>query len=263
MSTPDAARRFGVITLFPEMFDSLARWGVTGRAHEQGLWALSLTNPREVADDRHGTVDDRPYGGGPGMLMKVEPLHDAIQAARQKSATNCPVVYLSPQGKRLTQADLDRLAEHQELILVAGRYEGIDERLVESVIDEEISIGDFVVSGGELPAMMLIDGITRLLPDALGDRESAEQESFVDGLLDYPQYTRPEDVAGLRVPEVLLSGNHEKIARWRKQQALGRTRERRPDLLVQRELSEEERLLLDEYESIQRNGNATDRDLES
>ena len=197
------------------------------------------------------------------MLMKVEPLHDAIQAARQKSATNCPVVYLSPQGKRLTQADLDRLAEHQELILVAGRYEGIDERLVESVIDEEISIGDFVVSGGELPAMMLIDGITRLLPDALGDRESAEQESFVDGLLDYPQYTRPEDVAGLRVPEVLLSGNHEKIARWRKQQALGRTRERRPDLLVHRELSEEERLLLDEYESSQRNGNATDRDLES
>ena len=253
----------GIVSLFPEMFEALTHYGITRRAIERGILEFDTWNPRDFALDRHKTVDDKPYGGGPGMLMKVEPLHDAIQAARQKSATNCPVVYLSPQGKRLTQADLDRLAEHQELILVAGRYEGIDERLVESVIDEEISIGDFVVSGGELPAMMLIDGITRLLPDALGDRESAEQESFVDGLLDYPQYTRPEDVAGLRVPEVLLSGNHEKIARWRKQQALGRTRERRPDLLVQRELSEEERLLLDEYESIQRNGNATDRDLES
>ncbi len=253
----------GIVSLFPEMFEALTHYGITRRAIERGILEVDTWNPRDFALDRHKTVDDKPYGGGPGMLMKVEPLHDAIQAARQKSATNCPVVYLSPQGKRLTQADLDRLAEHQELILVAGRYEGIDERLVESVIDEEISIGDFVVSGGELPAMMLIDGITRLLPDALGDRESAEQESFVDGLLDDPQYTRPEDVAGLRVPEVLLSGNHEKIARWRKQQALGRTRERRPDLLVQRELSEEERLLLDEYESIQRNGNATDRDLES
>ena len=253
----------GIVSLFPEMFEALTHYGITRRAIERGILEVDTWNPRDFALDRHKTVDDKPYGGGPGMLMKVEPLHDAIQVARQKSATNCPVVYLSPQGKRLTQADLDRLAEHQELILVAGRYEGIDERLVESVIDEEISIGDFVVSGGELPAMMLIDGITRLLPDALGDRESAEQESFVDGLLDYPQYTRPEDVAGLRVPEVLLSGNHEKIARWRKQQALGRTRERRPDLLVQRELSEEERLLLDEYESIQRNGNATDRDLES
>ena len=253
----------GIVSLFPEMFEALTHYGITRRAIERGILEVDTWNPRDFALDRHKTVDDKPYGGGPGMLMKVEPLHDAIQAARQKSATNCPVVYLSPQGKRLTQADLDRLAEHQELILVAGRYEGIDERLVESVIDEEISIGDFVVSGGELPAMMLIDGITRLLPDALGDRESAEQESFVDGLRDYPQYTRPEDVAGLRVPEVLLSGNHEKIARWRKQQALGRTRERRPDLLVQRELSEEERLLLDEYESIQRNGNATDRDLES
>lgn len=253
----------GIVSLFPEMFEALTHYGITRRAIERGILEVDTWNPRDFALDRHKTVDDKPYGGGPGMLMKVEPLHDAIQAARQKSATNCPVVYLSPQGKRLTQADLDRLAEHQELILVAGRYEGIDERLVESVIDEEISIGDFVVSGGELPAMMLIDGITRLLPDALGDRESAEQESFVDGLLDYPQYTRPEDVAGLRVPEVLLSGNHEKIARWRKQQALGRTRERRPDLLVQRELSEEERLLLDEYESMQRTGNATDRDLES
>ena len=253
----------GIVSLFPEMFEALTHYGITRRAIERGILEVDTWNPRDFALDRHKTVDDKPYGGGPGMLMKVEPLHDAIQAARQKSATNCPVVYLSPQGKRLTQADLDRLAEHQELILVAGRYEGIDERLVESVIDEEISIGDFVVSGGELPAMMLIDGITRLLPDALGDRESAEQESFVDGLLDYPQYTRPEDVAGLRVPEVLLSGNHEKIARWRKQQALGRTRERRPDLLVHRELSEEERLLLDEYESIQRSGNATERDLES
>ena len=243
----------GIVSLFPEMFQALTHYGITRRAIEKGILEVETWNPRDFALDRHKTVDDKPYGGGPGMLMKVEPLNDAIQAARQKSATTCPVVYLSPQGRRMTQADFNRLAELPELILVAGRYEGLDERLIESVIDEEISIGDFVVSGGELPAMVLIDGITRLLPDAVGDRESVEQESFIDGLLDYPQYTKPEVVAGQAVPEVLLSGDHGGIARWRKQQALGRTLERRPDVLAQRELSDEEQNLLDEYRSHQPN----------
>ena len=243
----------GIVSLFPEIFQALTHYGITRRAIEKGILEVETWNPRDFALDRHKTVDDKPYGGGPGMLMKVEPLNDAIQAARQKSATTCPVVYLSPQGRRMTQADFNRLAELPELILVAGRYEGVDERLIESVIDEEISIGDFVVSGGELPAMVLIDGITRLLPDAVGDRESVEQESFIDGLLDYPQYTKPEVVAGQAVPEVLLSGDHGGIARWRKQQALGRTLERRPDVLAQRELSDEEQNLLDEYRSHQPN----------
>ena len=243
----------GIVSLFPEMFQASTHYGITRRAIEKGILEVETWNPRDFALDRHKTVDDKPYGGGPGMLMKVEPLNDAIQAARQKSATTCPVVYLSPQGRRMTQADFNWLAELPELILVAGRYEGVDERLIESVIDEEISIGDFVVSGGELPAMVLIDGITRLLPDAVGDRESVEQESFIDGLLDYPQYTKPEVVAGQAVPEVLLSGDHERIARWRKQQALGRTLERRPDVLAQRELSDEEQNLLDEYRSHQPN----------
>ena len=243
----------GIVSLFPEMFQALTHYGITRRAIEKGILKVEIWNPRDFALDRHKTVDDKPYGGGPGMLMKVEPLNDAIQAAIHKSVTTCPVVYLSPQGRRMTQADFNRLAELPELILVAGRYEGVDERLIESVIDEEISIGDFVVSGGELPAMVLIDGITRLLPDAVGDRESVEQESFIDGLLDYPQYTKPEVVAGQAVPEVLLSGDHERIARWRKQQALGRTLERRPDVLAQHELSDEEQNLLDEYRSHQPN----------
>ena len=243
----------GIVSLFPEMFQALTHYGITRRAIEKGILEVETWNPRDFALDRHKTVDDKPYGGGPGMLMKVGPLNDAIQAARQKSAMTCPVVYLSPQGRRMTQANFNRLAELPELILVAGRYEGVDERLIESVIDEEISIGDFVVSGGELPAMVLIDGITRLLPDAVGDRESVEQESFIDGLLDYPQYTKPKVVAGQAVPEVLLSGDHERIARWRKQQALGRTLERRPDVLAQRELSDEEQNLLDEYRSHQPN----------
>ena len=245
--------RIGIVSLFPEMFQALTHYGITRRAIEKGILEVETWNPRDFALDRHKTVDDKPYGGGPGMLMKVGPLNDAIQAARQKSATTCPVVYLSPQGRRMTQADFNRLAELPELILVAGRYEGVDERLIESVIDEEISIGDFVVSGGELPAMVLIDGITRLLPDAVGDRESVEQESFIDGLLDYPQYTKPKVFAGQAVPEVLLSGDHERIARWRKQQALGRTLERRPDVLAQHELSDEEQNLLDEYRRHQPN----------
>lgn len=243
----------GIVSLFPEMFEAVTEFGITRRAVEKGILAVETWNPRDFALDRHKTVDDKPYGGGPGMLMKVQPLKDAIDAARQKADKACPVIYLSPQGKQLSQADLNRLAELPEVILVAGRYEGVDERLLESVVDEEISIGDFVVSGGELPAMVLIDGITRLLPDAVGDRESVEQDSFSDGLLDYPQYTRPDEVEGLKVPDVLMSGDHERIARWRRQQALGRTFDRRPDLLELLELSEEEQQLLDDYRSSHSN----------
>jgi len=241
----------GIVSLFPEMFQALTHYGITRRAIHKRILEVETWNPRDFALDGRKTVDDKPYGGGPGMLMKVEPLNDAIQAARRKSSSECLVVYLSPQGRRMMQDDFVRLAELPELILVAGRYEGVDERLIQSVIDEEISIGDFVVSGGELPAMVLIDGITRLLPNVLGDEESVERESFVDGLLDYPQYTRPQMVAGQAVPEVLLSGDHQLIARWRKQQALGRTFQRRPDLLVERALSEEEESLLEEYKSHQ------------
>ena len=237
----------GIVSLFPEMFQALTNYGITRRAIEKGFLEIGIWNPRDFALDKHKTVDDKPYGGGPGMLMKVEPLNDAIQAARQNSVKGSRVIYLSPQGRRLGQSDFVKLAELPELILVAGRYEGVDERLVQTVVDEEVSVGDFVVSGGELPAMLLIDGITRLLPGAVGDRESVERESFVDGLLDYPQYTRPTVVAGEAVPEVLLSGNHSAISRWRKKQALVRTFQRRPDLLVERELSDEEQSLLDEY----------------
>lgn len=238
----------GVISLFPEMLDAISGSGITRRAIEAELLSLQAWNPRDFATDRHRTVDDKPYGGGPGMLMKVAPLKAAIEAAKAASETNRPrVVYLSPQGEPLNQAKLAEYAEQSELILVAGRYEGVDERLLESVIDEEVSIGDYVLSGGELPAMVLIDGITRLLPGAVGDRDSVEQDSFSEGLLDFPQYTRPEMVEGLEVPEVLMSGDHEKIARWRRMQALGRTFERRPDLLSDRVLTDEEQQLLNEY----------------
>ena len=237
----------GIVSLFPEMFAAVTGFGITRRAVETGLLELECWNPRDFATDRHRTVDDKPYGGGPGMLMKVQPLRDAVSAARKKAGEDCPVIYLSPQGKKLEQADLERLARLPGLILVAGRYEGIDERLTASIIDEEYSIGDFVVSGGELPAMVLIDGMTRLLPGAVGDSGSVEQDSFSEGLLDYPQYTRPEEIDGLAVPEVLISGDHQKIARWRKKQALGRTYERRPDLIEARSLEAEERELLNEY----------------
>lgn len=237
----------GVISLFPEMFEAIEGSGITRRAIEGDLLKLRTWNPRDFATDKHRTVDDKPYGGGPGMLMKVEPLKAAIDAAKTEAGENVKVIYLSPQGTPLTQAKLEEYAGSKELILVAGRYEGIDERLMKSVIDEEVSIGDYVLSGGELPAMVLIDGITRLLPGAVGDRESVEQDSFSDGLLDFPQYTRPETVDGLEVPEVLMSGDHEKIARWRKMQALGRTFERRPDLIDQQLLTDEEKQLLNEY----------------
>ena len=237
----------GVVSLFPEMFKAVTDYGISRRAVENGLLTLEVWNPREFTEDKHRTVDDKPYGGGPGMLMKVQPLKDAINAAKSKAQAQCPVIYLSPQGKPLEQADLAKLAMLPEVILVAGRYEGIDERLIESGIDMEVSIGDFVASGGELPAMLLIDGVTRLLPGAVGDADSVEQDSFSNGLLDYPQYTRPETEDGLTVPEVLMSGDHGQIARWRKMQSLGRTYMKRPDLITARTLTEEEKQLLDEY----------------
>jgi tRNA (guanine37-N1)-methyltransferase len=242
----------GVVSLFPDMFRALAEHGITRRAIESGRLELALWNPRDFTPDKHRTVDDKPYGGGPGMLMKVEPLVQAIEAARsaapaRSTGAACKVIYLSPQGQRLDQAGLARLAEHQCLILVAGRYEGIDERVIEAQVDEEYSIGDYVLSGGELPAMVLIDGITRLIPGAVGDPESVVMDSFQAGLLDYPQYTRPEEVDGVQVPPVLLGGNHQEIQRWRLKQALGRTYVRRPDLLQGRELDKTEQQLLDEY----------------
>lgn len=247
----------GIVSLFPEMFAAVAEHGITRRAVESGKLALQLWNPRDFASDKHRTTDDKPYGGGPGMLMKVAPLKAAIEAARAaaqdqavtqgKPAGRCQVIYLSPQGQRVDQQVLAQLASQAQLILVAGRYEGIDERLIGAQIDAEYSIGDYVLSGGELPAMVLIDGITRLLPGAVGDPQSIVCDSFQAGLLDYPQYTRPETVAGETVPEVLLSGNHQAIERWRSKQALGRTFERRPDMLAQRTLSPQEQQLLDEY----------------
>lgn len=238
--------RIDVVTLFPELVQTLTEHGIPRRAAERGLLRLETWNPRDYTRDRHRTVDDRPYGGGPGMVMRVEPLQAAIQAARQADVA-APVIYLSPQGRRLDQAGVRELARRPRLILVAGRYEGIDERLIEAEVDEEWSIGDYVLSGGELAAMVLADAVTRLLPGALGDADSAGQDSFMEGLLDYPHYTRPEEVAGRRVPEVLLGGNHAEIERWRRQQALGRTRERRPDLLELLELDEEQQALLVEY----------------
>ncbi len=239
--------RIEVVTLFPAMLDALRVGGVTARALERGLLHLGTWNPRDFATDRHRTVDDRPYGGGPGMVMRVEPLRSAIRAARRAAGAEARVLYLSPQGRRLDQAGLRELAARPALVLVAGRYEGIDERLVETEIDEEWSIGDYVLSGGELAAMVMVDGIARLLPGALGHEGSAAADSFSEGLLDCPHYTRPEVVDGRAVPPVLLGGDHRAIARWRRKQALGRTWERRPDLLAGRELSEEDRRLLDEY----------------
>lgn len=244
--------QIGVVTLFPEMFDAVMDYGITSRAVDQGLLQLNCWNPRDYTSDRHHTVDDRPYGGGPGMVMKPEPLHDAIVAARA-TLPQAKVIYLSPQGRKLDQRGVEELAAREQLILVAGRYEGIDERLIESEIDEEWSIGDYVLSGGELAAMVLVDAVTRLLPGALGDAQSAEQDSFADGLLDCPHYTRPEEYAGRRVPEILLGGNHAVIRRWRLKQALGRTWLRRPELLQGRVLDKEQQRLLDEF--IREQGN--------
>lgn len=238
--------RFDVITLFPEAFQALDRQGVVARALARGIASLHLWNPRDYTHDLHRTVDDRPYGGGPGMVMKVEPLAAAIAAARD-AAPASRVAYLSPQGRPLDQAAMGEIAVGPGWILVAGRYEGVDERLLERQVDEEWSIGDYVLSGGELPAMVVMDAVIRLLPGALGHQDSAREDSYMDGLLDYPHYTRPEAVWDMAVPAVLLSGDHAAIARWRLQQALGRTWLRRPDLLRRRGLSEEERYLLDEF----------------
>lgn len=237
----------GVISIFPEMFRAISGYGITSRAVKQELIQLQCFNPRSNTEDRHQTVDDRPFGGGPGMVMKIKPLEGALGDARQAAGGPVKVIYLSPQGRKLTQAAVKELANEERLILIAGRYEGIDERFIEEHVDEEWSVGDYVLSGGELPAMVLIDAVTRLLPGALGHVDSAEEDSFTDGLLDCPHYTRPEVYADKRVPEVLLSGNHEHIRRWRLQQSLGRTWERRADLLDCRSLSGEEKKLLEEY----------------
>ncbi len=246
--------RFDLITLFPGMFDAVTGYGITGRAARSGLLQLETWNPRDYTRDRHRTVDHRPYGGGPGMVMLLEPLRAAIRAARAGAAAPARVVHLSPQGRVLDQALLGELAQRERVILLSGRYEGIDERLIQSEVDEELSIGDYVLSGGELAAMVVIDGVTRLLPGALGHGESAWQDSFAEGLLDCPHYTRPEQIDGRRVPQVLLSGDHRAIARWREKQALGRTWQRRPDLLERLDLSERQRALLEEYILEQRTG---------
>jgi len=246
----------GVISLFPEMFDAITEYGVTGRAIRNGLIEFQKWNPRDFTHDRHRTVDDRPYGGGPGMLMMVQPLRDAIQAAKlaaeqdgDSSKGKAKVIYLSPQGRKLDQAGVRELAQHDRLIFIAGRYEGIDERLIESDIDEEWSVGDYVLSGGELPAMNVIDAVARFVPGVLGHNQSAEQDSFSDGLLDCPHYTRPEVLAdgteqGKSVPKVLLSGNHEHIRQWRQFKSLERTWTRRPELLTDLALTAEQEKML-------------------
>ncbi len=238
--------RFDVVTLFPALVEQVVGYGVVGRAAEAGLVDLACWNPRDFTRDRHRTVDDRPYGGGPGMIMMVEPLKAAIDTAREASP-DAPVIYLSPQGRPLTQRLLAQQAEQGAAIFLCGRYEGIDERLIDTEVDEEWSLGDYVISGGELAAMVCIDAMTRLLPGALGHDESAARDSFSDGLLDCPHYTRPEDFDGLRVPRVLLDGNHREIDAWREQQALGRTWQRRPELLERRELDARQQALLDEF----------------
>jgi tRNA (guanine37-N1)-methyltransferase len=242
----------GIVSLFPEMVLAAAKTGVVGRAIDNGVLQLEVFNPRDFASDKHRTVDDRPYGGGPGMVMLVEPLLAAIDAARQAAVVatgsgSAPrVVYLSPQGPRLTQTRVGQLALREAMILIAGRYEGIDDRVAQLGVDEELSIGDYVLSGGELPALVVLDAVCRLMPGTLGNSASAIEESHLDGLLDYPQYTRPESARGLETPAVLMSGDHQAIQRWRRKSALQRTWERRPDLLTARVLSGEDRQLLEE-----------------
>lgn len=243
--------KLALITLFPEMIEALCRYGVVGRAFEQGLAHIALYNPRRYSEDKHGRVDDRPYGGGPGMVGSVQPWRAAINAAKreiQKQDKPARCIYLSPQGQLLTQQRLQALAREHALVLVSGRYEGLDERILMQDIDEEVSIGDYVLSGGELPAMVMIDALVRLLPGALGDQDSAANDSFSHGLLDSPHYTRPEEIEGKAVPEVLLSGDHAAIKRWRLQQMLGQTWLKRPELLQKREMSDEEHALLQEFQ---------------
>lgn len=243
--------RFDVISLLPEMFDAISKYGITSRALQRKIYSLHMINPREFTADNHKTVDDRPYGGGPGMVMLAEPLAEAIKVAKKLNA-NASVIHLSPRGTKLTHEKVMELSKAKGLILLASRYEGVDERLLDALVDEEISIGDYVLSGGELPAMALIDAVVRQLPGALGDADSAIEDSFVNGLLDCPHYTRPEVLTGLEfddnkcVPDVLLSGNHAKIREWRLKQSLLLTRAKRPDLLAARPLTKEEARLLQE-----------------
>ena len=238
----------GIISLFPEMFKAITDFGVTGRAVKQNLLQVQCWNPRDFTHDKHKTVDDRPYGGGPGMLMMVQPLRDAIREAKatacKEDGVEAKVIYLSPQGRKLDQAGVQTLATNQKLILVCGRYEGIDERLIQTEIDEEWSIGDYVLTGGELPAMTLIDAVARFIPGLLGKQASALEDSFAEGLLDCPHYTRPEVLDGLPVPQVLMSGHHEQIRKWRLEQSLERTWLRRPELLDSLALTDEQRVLL-------------------
>jgi len=237
--------KIALITLFPDMFKALTDFGVSGRAIDQGLIELDTFNPRDYAKDSHKTVDDRPYGGGPGMVMIIEPLRGAIEAARSWVGGRSKVVYLSPQGRLLTQVAVNNFSGQQSLILIAGRYEGIDERLIQLEVDEEWSIGDYVLSGGEIPAMAFVDALIRQIPGALGHSESAAQDSFADGLLDCPHYTRPDNYQGLKVPDILLSGNHKEIRRWRLLQSLSRTQQRRPELLNELQLDQERVTLLE------------------
>jgi len=239
--------RIGVVSLFPEMVNTVVEHGVVGRAAKRELVSLHCENPRDYATDVHRTVDDRPYGGGPGMVMTYQPTASALRAARTALPKGSPVICLTPAGRVFDQQAATRLANMQGFILLAGRYEGIDERLIDAEVDEELSIGDYVLSGGELAAMVIIDAVVRLLPGVLGDDESAVQDSFVEGLLDYPHFTRPEEIEGRQVPEVLLSGDHAQIARWRQKQALGRSYLRRPELIDRLQLSCEQRALLDEF----------------
>jgi tRNA (guanine37-N1)-methyltransferase len=238
--------KIALITLFPEMFEALTDYGVSGRAVNQGLLEISSFNPRDFAEDAHSTVDDRPYGGGPGMVLMIEPLRKAIDAAKDWIDGKPLVVYLSPQGKVLQQSTVNSMAKQQSIILIAGRYEGIDERLIQLEVDQEWSIGDYVLSGGELPAMVVVDALIRQIPGSLGHSDSASQDSFADGLLDCPHYTRPDKYEELKVPDILLSGDHEKIRQWRLQQSLLRTQQRRPDLLDRLELNNEQLALLKE-----------------
>ncbi len=241
--------KFDVVTLFPEMFDAITKHGVTSRALQQNIYRLQFWNPRDFTTDNHKTVDDRPYGGGPGMVMLADPLDLAINAAKQVQAADkidSWVIHLSPAGKALTHQKVMELSQRSGLILLTSRYEGVDQRLIDAVVDEEISIGDYVLTGGELPAMALIDAVVRQLPGSLGDSDSAIEDSFVDGLLDCPHYTRPEEYKGVKVPEILLSGNHAKIKQWRLKMSLHRTRDQRPDLLAVRPLTKEEARLLQE-----------------
>ena len=239
--------RFRVVTLFPEMVTAALGHGICGRALARGLAEAGTVNPRDFAVDAHKTVDDRPYGGGPGMVLKFQPMQAAIAEARHSLSAAARVVFLSPQGRRFDQDVAREMTTWPGMVLVAGRYEGFDERLLEAEADEEISLGDFVLTGGEVAALAVLDAVIRLLPGALGDECSAVEDSFADGLLDCPHYTRPEEWKGRKVPDVLLSGNHAAIARWRRKQALGRTWDRRPDLIDEPALAREDRQLLEEY----------------